>query len=162
LYKKIEQIVKTYPKIENLLPLYIDSDQLVVSKNGKYDVDKIFHSRTFEIGLEDILYNNPKVKEQITEYLENKMKQQTILRNHLTLLLSFKTRDENHYRIKNLNLTNTGTERYHRLCGKELGLNNYESDSIFSVVLANIKSVNTWNNKTIKNLENKILELEKN
>jgi len=164
LYYKKEKILKDFPLLsETLIELYQKENMIYYSrKTDKYDIDNIFQSRTMQFSLNHLIKNiSIENKTKILKYLENKTKNQSKLRNKLTLLLSIKERNPLDTRIVNLNLTDSGVDRFHRSYGRTLGLDNIECDSVFSLVKGTIQSAKTWNEKSIKDLEHKYIEISK-
>lgn len=112
-------------------------------KTDKYNIDNILQKRTLTLGIENLL--SPKQK----SLLLKKMEEFSSFKNKLTKESKNGTK-----------FTNSGTNRLHRQIGKSYNLTSLEADSGLKLVEGIVTSTNTWYDKTIKNLENKILKIE--
>lgn len=111
-------------------------------KTDKYDISTILAKRTMTIGLEKI------IPESFKNTLEEKMNKYSSLKFKLTKDIQ-----------NGIKLSNTGKNRLHREIGKSYGFSTLESDSCLKSVEGHIKSSETWYEKTIKELEDKILDI---
>jgi len=116
-------------------------------KTDKYDIDSILEKRTMTIGLEKLL--NQTQKDEILEYMQDFSS------------LKFKlVKDLQH--SPEIEYKNSGTNRLHRILAKKYNqkFTNPIADSALSLAQGIVKSAETWRNKAISNLEDKITSIQ--
>ncbi len=111
-------------------------------KTDKYDLDSVLECRTMTLGLEKVLDEDGK-----TNLLDYAQKQSSFGRYLFQRL------------IKGDKLL-TGNEA-DKIGQKQFGLKSYMGLSIYQFIKGKVKSAETWYIKTIENLENKIIHIEK-
>ena len=112
-------------------------------KTNKYDIESLLVKRTMTLGIENLLTETQ--KQLILDKMSNYSKYKHLLTKHINQGEKF---------------LNSGTNRKHRELGKKYNLTSLECDSCLKIVEGTFKSSKTWLEKHIKELENKIEDLE--
>lgn len=110
-------------------------------RTDKYDIDSVLEMRTMTLGLEKILN-----EQQYNEVL-SLMKSQSSLQKRIF-------QDFQHDRA-------LGGNQYDKIAQKDYGLKSYFGLSAYQFAKGSYESMNTWYIKTIENLQNKIIQKEK-
>ena len=116
-------------------------------KTDKYDIGSLLEKRTMTIGLEKLISKEQK------DFLLNYMADFSSLK--FKLVNEIQQNKDN----EEINYTNSGTNRLHRILAKKYNkkFTNTIADSAFSLAQGLTKATDTWLEKSIKNLEDKIL-----
>ena len=113
------------------------------SRTNKYDINSILQVRTLTLGIENLITEEQ--KEQVLQ----KMKEFSSFKHKITK-----------EKLNGKSFSNSGKDRLHRKIGKDYNLTSLETDSGLKYVEGTIKSVTSWYEKSIKNLEDKILKIQ--
>ena len=144
MYYSKETIIEKLKLTNEEFELYRTLKMLPYSvKTNKYDMEKLLIKRTMSIGIDRFLTENQK------EILKTKMENYSSYKRILTKKI---TNGEK--------FSNSGLNREHRKIGEKYKLTSLESDGCLKSVEGVIKSAKTLNEKHIRELENKIEDLE--
>jgi len=113
------------------------------SRTNKYDINSILQVRTLTLGIENLITEEQ--KEQVLQ----KMKEFSSFKHKITK-----------EKLNGKSFSNSGKDRLHRKIGKDYNLTSLETDSCLKYVEGTIKSVTSWYEKSIQNLEDKILKIQ--
>jgi len=132
----------------NMIKYSINTDKYELetktTANG-YRIESLLNKRTMTLGIDNLIKS-----EKTKNIIESKMKNYSSYKMKLVKDIQ-----------KGIEYKNTGKDRLHRKLAKKYNLGISEADSGLAAAIGIIKSSETWHMKTIKNLEDKIIEIAK-